>query len=93
MNQGITEYFEFIFNRIARSSKAVLERAEFEYLNGDEEHAFIFYMKYFQLIQLLKDSTTYGKDKQEIRNLVGDNTSMINYMDRLENIKTSLISR
>lgn len=93
MNQGITESFEFIFNRIARSSKTMLENADFEYLKGDEEKAFIFYMKYFQLIQLLKDSTTYGKDKQEIRNLVGDNTLMTNCMDRLVNIKTSLISR
>lgn len=71
----------------------MLEQAEIEYLNGDEEMAYMYYMKYFQLINLLKYSKTYEKYKEQIRNITGNNTKVMDNMNRLEELKTSLLDR
>lgn len=93
VDQQITKSIEFVFNRIAKTSKTVLKQAECEYLSGDEEMAYVYYMKYFQLIGLLKSSKTYEQNKAKIREILGSNTSMSNNMDRLGSIKNSLLNR
>lgn len=95
MNQRIIieSFVKIVFNSIAKSSKAVLESAESEFKKGDEEKAYIFYMKYFKLINLLQKSKTYKKDKEEIRIILGNTETLHACMNQLESIKVSLLNR
>lgn len=86
-------WFKLLLNSIAKSTILVLRQGDDNYINGDEEKAYIFYMKYFQLMESLKKSKEYEKDKVPIRKIIGNNDTVLSYMDRLGSIKDSLLKR
>lgn len=83
----------FIINRLARSTKALLKEAEKQRKMGDEEQAFIFYMKYFTLINIIRKAKDFHKIKSEQRDLLGTNEEISRRMDILEQIKKNLLRR
>lgn len=81
-------------HRLAISTGRVLEQAEYFYNMGDEEQAFIFFMKYFNLlhiIQKMPDFETKIKGRQ--REFFGVKGKVMEQMDKLEKLKASLTKR
>lgn len=62
-------------------------------MDGDEELAYIFYIKYFKVLDVLKKAKDYEGNKLIVRNMVGGNEKLGRIMDRLEIIKGSLLER
>lgn len=61
--------------------------------DDDEEMAYVLLMKYFALINYLKQAKDFKKEEQYIRKLLGKNTDIKARMDRLQLIQQSLIER
>ena len=55
--------YVFIYYRVANSSQKLFAEGERLYLDGDEEKAYIVYMRYFSLICKVKKSADYKKDQ------------------------------
>lgn len=53
----------FVHSSIIKSKNKVFQDAEAYDLQGDEEKAFVFYMKYFNLLRLVKSKPDYKKQK------------------------------
>lgn len=68
----------------------VLKTAEHMALLGDEENAYIFYMKYFNLITIIQHFTA---QKGELRKILGTNSDINKRFDVLGEIKESLKNR
>lgn len=51
-----------LWSHIKSADKVYLE-AKDHYLEGDEETAYVFYMRYFNLITLIKKSSKYKEKK------------------------------
>lgn len=59
----------------------------------DEELAYVYLMKYFQLITLLKKAKDFKREEQYIRKVLGRNSDITERMDRLRDIQRSLNAR
>lgn len=71
----------------------VLSEAEkFDRL-GDEENAYIFYMKYFNLISIIQKARDFPKIKTQAREYFGTKDEIMKRMDKLERLKDSLMKR
>lgn len=77
--------------RILNSTKKVLEEAQRMNLMGDEENAYIFYMKYFNLITIIQKSNELHKG--ELREFLGTNSDINKRFDVLAKLKDSLTER
>ncbi len=55
-------YFTLNF-RFVKSADKVFKRAEQENLLGDEERAYVFYMKFFNLVSAIKKTAEYKKNE------------------------------
>ncbi|EDO36300.1 predicted protein, partial [Nematostella vectensis] len=73
------------------ADKVFLKASEFD-LENDEENAFVFYMRYFKIISLIKATTKYKQDKAHFDKLIGA-TKPIKAIDRSEKLQTSLTKR
>lgn len=82
-----------IIARILSSTKKVLEEAERMYSLGDEENAYIFYMKYFNLITIIQKSKEFPLHKLDLRETLGTNSDISKRLDKLEKLKASLQNR
>lgn len=71
----------------------VLERAEEQRLLGDEENAYIFYMKYFNLMTTIRKLKDFDKIRKDQRLLFGTNQDIHKRLDVLEKINVSLKTR
>lgn len=82
------------FSRLAKSLQLVLKKAEEYYKLGDEESAFIFFMKYFNLVEIIQKHNKFENlNKNERREIFGNKDSMMERMDRLGVLKENLKKR
>lgn len=82
----------FLF-RLLKAAQTVHEEAEKMYESGDEENAYIFYMKYFNLIMIIQKSKDFSKYKDETRKVLGTKQNIDERFDKLEKLKNSLRKR
>lgn len=77
---------------VCKSTKVILQKADLDRDLGDEERAYVLYMRYFTMVQLIRKHRDYKKDKTKY-----DDTMMIKHcprvMETLEKLKESLIKR
>jgi len=62
-------------------------------LDGDEELAYITYMKYFNMLTAIHKKSDYASHKSTVRQMLGDTESNRRIMDTLEVIMNSLRHR
>lgn len=60
---------------------------------GDQENAYIFYMKYFNLITLIQKHKDFPKIKSQTREYFGTNEQIDMRLDTLERLQGSLKER
>ncbi|XP_059172661.1 ubiquitin carboxyl-terminal hydrolase 8-like [Physella acuta] len=77
---------------IIKSNKKVFEDAEAYDLQGDEERAFIFYIKYFNMLRLIKSKPEYKKQKDYFDKLIGS-SNQVKAIERAEKLAESLKER
>lgn len=70
-----------------------MKLADENYLKGDEESAFVLYMKFFTLFTSTLSKKEYASYKAEISDGIGGNHIVLPAMDRLEKLRESLIVR
>lgn len=75
------------------TAKKLYSEAEKHYRQGDEEKAYVFYTKYFNLLNSIHKKPDYGESKPLIRQMLGDNRTNKMTMDRLEALTNSLNER
>lgn len=63
------------------------------YKIGDEENAYIFYMKYFNLINIIQKSREFPSYKDKTRDYFGTNSDINKRFDVLAQLKDSLKKR
>lgn len=80
-------------NRLTKSTERVLKEAERYHMLRDEENAYIFYMKYFNLITVIQKCRDFAKIKNKSREYFGSNEDIFKRMDVLRELKDSLIKR
>ena len=73
--------------------KKLYEEAERHRREGDEELAYIFYMRYFNLLDSICKKPDYLAMKQNVRDMLGGNSAQKLSMDKLEVISKSLKRR
>ncbi|XP_055300839.1 ubiquitin carboxyl-terminal hydrolase 8 [Sitodiplosis mosellana] len=78
---------------LSKSTQKVLAKAEEFYKLGDEEQAYIMYMKYFALIEIIRNAKDFSKVKGAVKELLGGNKDIFARMDLLEELKDSLLKR
>lgn len=76
-------------DRLCNSSLKVLAKAEELCSQGDEENAYIMYMKYFDLISTIKAA----KDFHKFRSKLGTEQQIYGRLDVLTKLSDSLIKR
>ena len=64
-------FFVFLY-RYCKSANEVFRKAESHYENGEEENAYILYMRYFFIYQKIRNSFEFNKDK--VRNFYLSNS-------------------
>lgn len=83
----------FLLIRLLETAKRLIAEAEKYYRLGDEEMAYVFYTKYFSLLNIIYKKRDYIESKPLIRQMLGDNRSNKMTMDRLEMLTRSLNER
>ncbi|XP_065355307.1 ubiquitin carboxyl-terminal hydrolase 8 isoform X1 [Calliphora vicina] len=78
---------------LLETAKKLNAEAEKYYRKGDEELAYVFYTKYFNLLNSIYKKPDYQENKPLIRQMLGDNRSNKMTMDRLEALTMSLNER
>ncbi|XP_075146576.1 ubiquitin specific protease 8 isoform X1 [Haematobia irritans] len=78
---------------LLEAAKKLSEEAQKYYLKGDEEMAYIFYTRYFNMLNTIYKKREYAESKPLIREMLGDNRSNKLTMDRLEKLTQSLHER
>ncbi|KAM7362211.1 ubiquitin specific protease 8 [Cochliomyia hominivorax] len=78
---------------LLETAKKLIAEAEKHYRKGDEELAYVFYTKYFNLLNSIYKKPDYQENKPLIRKMLGDNRSNKLTMDRLEALSISLNER
>lgn len=69
------------------------KEAEESNLEGDEERAYIFYMRFFNLLQHVQKTPEFRTQKEQITALLGGNNGLKRTFDLLESISNSLRNR
>lgn len=75
-----------------KSADKVYLKAQDNDLDGDEEYAYVYYMRYFNIISLIKKSVKYSGNKKYFDNLLGKN-KIIKSIERAEALQGSLRKR
>lgn len=79
--------------QLIRSTMAVRQRAEELQKSGDEEMAYVLYMKYFDLTSKCQQRKDFKKYNDLVRECMGTNKEIHGRMDVLENLHKSLTKR
>ncbi|XP_064463740.1 ubiquitin carboxyl-terminal hydrolase 8-like [Ornithodoros turicata] len=77
---------------ICNSASKIRRNADLEMLNGDEEKAYIYYMRYFDLVQRVRKHRDYKKEKEKCDKTI-ELEKCSNVIERLELLKRSLLRR
>lgn len=75
------------------SCKKLYDEAEKHRREGDEELAYVFYMRYFNLLHSIRNKPDYLTLKQNVHDVLGGNSSQKKCMDKLELLTNSLRRR
>ncbi|XP_037952640.1 ubiquitin carboxyl-terminal hydrolase 8-like [Teleopsis dalmanni] len=78
---------------LIESAHKLLQNGNKHYQEGDEEYAYIYYMRYFNLLSTLRKMPTYTEYKMSIQKTLGGNTANAIIMDKLEEMTKSLSER
>uniref|UniRef100_A0A1A9WJT6 Ubiquitin carboxyl-terminal hydrolase n=1 Tax=Glossina brevipalpis TaxID=37001 RepID=A0A1A9WJT6_9MUSC len=78
---------------LLETARKIIDVAEKKYNEGDQEAAYICYMRYFNLLNSIHKKPDYQQYKSQIRLTLGDNHVNKLTMDRLEDITKSLEER
>lgn len=62
-------------------------------LDGDEERAYIYYLRFFSLLETMKRTPEFRTQKEQLISLLGGKDGFVRTMDQLENIAASLRER
>lgn len=62
-------------------------------MGGDQELAYISYMKYFNMLSTIRKKSDYAQNKGMVRDVLGDSDANRRIMDTLERISDSLSKR
>lgn len=82
-----------VSSRICQSAQLLngaIAKAELE---GDEEQAYVYMMKYFSLVTMLKSKFDYEREKDYIKRELGGNDGWKRRMDILQRLRDSLEQR
>lgn len=78
---------------LVESARKLLREADKYYREGDEELAYVLYMKYFNLLHCIHRKPDYAEHKQNVRQALGGNSNNKLTMNKLEELSTSLTRR
>ncbi|KAH8314999.1 ubiquitin carboxyl-terminal hydrolase 8 isoform X1 [Drosophila kikkawai] len=78
---------------LLNTTRKLYVAAEEYRLDGDEELAYITYMKYFNMLTAIRKKSDYAIHKTTVRQMLGDTASNRRIMDSLELISQSLLLR
>lgn len=62
-------------------------------LEHDEELSYIFYMKYLNVVDMIRTNASYQKEKQFIMQMLGTNAKQMRAVDNAERLQNSLLKR
>ncbi|KAG4072222.1 hypothetical protein HA402_007632 [Bradysia odoriphaga] len=95
MNQSdVSEkFFHVESKKLCRSAKGIYVAAQEADRGGDEELAFIFYMRYITIIKSLQKKADFRSKQTELSALFGGNDCLRNALNTAEALRRSLISR
>ncbi|XP_050327613.1 ubiquitin carboxyl-terminal hydrolase 8 isoform X1 [Bactrocera neohumeralis] len=78
---------------LVESARKLIREADKYYREGDEELAYVLYMKYFNLLHCIHRKPDYAEHKQTVRLALGGNSNNKLTMNKLEELSTSLTRR
>ena len=81
----------FVF-RLCRSAEKILLKARDEVLVGDEEQAYVLYMRFIDVFQSIRNSKAYRMEKKELDKLLPP-TKASKALDEAERLSKSLKER
>lgn len=79
--------------RLCKSAKEIYLAAQSAYRGGDEELAFILYMRFCHIIGSLQKKDDFRKKQTELTSLFGGNECLRNALNTAEVLRKSLIAR
>ena len=78
--------------RLCRLAEKILLKARDEVLGGDEEQAYVLYMRFIDVFQSIRSSKTYRMEKKEMDKLLSP-TKASKALDEAERLSKSLKER
>ena len=78
--------------RLCRLAEKVLLRARDEVLSGDEEQAYVLYMRFIDIFQCIRSSKTYKTEKRELDKILSPGKAS-KALDEAERLAHSLKER
>ncbi|XP_034486104.1 ubiquitin carboxyl-terminal hydrolase 8 isoform X2 [Drosophila innubila] len=78
---------------LLNTARKLFHNAEDYRRNGDQELAYISYMKYFNMLSTIRKKSDYAQNKGMVREVLGDTGANRRIMDTLERISDSLSKR
>ncbi|XP_053969324.1 ubiquitin carboxyl-terminal hydrolase 8 isoform X1 [Anastrepha ludens] len=78
---------------LVESARKLLREADKYFREGDEELAYVLYMKYFNLLHCIHLKPDYPEHKQTVRQILGGNSNNKLTMNKLEQLSSSLSRR
>lgn len=82
----------FIF-RIVKSLQKIKQTADQSYNRGDQETAYILYMRYIHILSKIRNFPDYSKEKNWISSMLGSNSAQTIIVDKVEKLHDSLAER
>lgn len=86
-------FFYSQFYRLCRSAVEIYRAAQSAERGGDEELAFILYMRYINIIKSLQKKADFRNKQAELTEMFGGNKNLLNALDTAEALQKSLIPR
>lgn len=86
-------HFFILINRLCKSAKEIYLAAQSAYRGGDEELAFILYMRFCHIVGSLQKKEDFRKKQTELTALLGGNECLRNALNTAEILRKSLIER
>lgn len=75
------------------TAQKVYRKAEECYLDGDEELSYIYFMRYFNLIDFIRKMPDYASNKQQVAKSLGHHKQLSDVLDKTEALSNSLKKR
>lgn len=79
--------------RLLSTAQKVYRKAEECYLDGDEELSYIYFMRYFNLIDFIRKMPDYASNKQQVAKSLGHHKQLSDVLDKTEALSNSLKKR